>query len=237
MSPTARRSRMARWAMLVACVTAALGALGSELEQDPPVFQLDGDAFVVFYDLPSRRFHAIRQAFVRRELATVSQDASVSAEYMRIEAQRAHPAIREALQSASSRLLELGSDSGAGAVRVEQFDQVFARAHWLLAQHFLYLATQARKDGRYARARHLPQRLLTPRRARRALVQRTHHTRAHPLARRAQRAYRQIAGEPDPPGGRAPQTGAECGAGIAQTGAPHQPPAHRSSPTALSPGS
>ena len=132
---------------LVMLMTAAQHGTAAE---ERPLFELDGDTFVTFYDLPSRRFHRIRQAFVSRDFDTARHDIQVSAEYLGIEAQRAQPGIGAAMLSVQSRFREMGDNLDSEDVVAQNFDALFGRAHWLLAQHFLHLAIASRDAERYS---------------------------------------------------------------------------------------
>jgi hypothetical protein len=123
-----------------------------ENQTEPELFQLDGDLFVAFYDLPSRRFRAVREAFLTRDFATAAQDLRIGAQYLDIERQRAYPTIAQGLCEVISRM-ELMSDTiNQPNVTVRQLDPLFARSHWLLAQHFLYRGVISRSQERYRAA-------------------------------------------------------------------------------------
>ena len=135
---------MVRYAWFSALCIAAGAALA---QSTPPSFvTIDEDQWVVFYDVPSRRFRDARVAFVRQEFDRAAADLATSASYLEIEAGRAQPAIGERLGEVASRLRWIAGNIGDPAVTGAALDAQFGRAHWLLAQHYLAEARQAR-DG------------------------------------------------------------------------------------------
>jgi hypothetical protein len=116
----------------------------SASDQDQPVVTMDENLWVAFYDVPSRRFRDIRAAFVRYELDRVSADLATSASYLSIEANRALPALSDRLTEVSTRMTWISGHIGDANVTTADFDSLFSRAHWLLAQHYLEMARRSR---------------------------------------------------------------------------------------------
>lgn len=109
---------------------------------------LDENLWVTFYDLPSRRFRAIRAAVLTRDHQSAVRDLSVTANYLSVEADRSSPVLRAPLGDVVTRLRQL--ESGIATVTLDDLDTLFGRAHWLLAQHYLVFAREAR-DARHNR--------------------------------------------------------------------------------------
>lgn len=114
---------------------------------DVPVMTMDENLWVTFYDVPSRRFRDIRDAFVRREFAKASRDLSTSASYLTIEATRALPAIAERLSEVSTRMTWIAEHIDDADVTATDLDSLFSRSHWLLAQHYLDMARRSRDSA------------------------------------------------------------------------------------------
>jgi hypothetical protein len=109
---------------------------------------LDEDVWVTFYDLPSRRFRAIRSAVLTRNNEAASRDLAVTANYISVEAERSSVTFQEPLRDVVDRLLRMKDD--IDNVTLQDLDLLFGRAHWLLAQHYLEFARVAR-DARQSR--------------------------------------------------------------------------------------
>jgi hypothetical protein len=109
---------------------------------------LDEDLWVTFYDLPSRRFRAIRAAVLTRNIESASRDLVVTANYISVEAERAFVRFQEPLRDVVSQLLRMKDD--IESVTLGDLDVLFGRTHWLLAQHYLQFAKVAR-DARQSR--------------------------------------------------------------------------------------
>lgn len=105
---------------------------------------LDENVWVLFYDLPSRRFRSIRDAHLQRDWARASADLRTSAGFIAAEAGRATESLQAPLEEIVGRLNRLAAAEAVGDVSGEQLDAAFGRAHWLLAQHYLVLARDAR---------------------------------------------------------------------------------------------
>lgn len=110
-------------------------------------FTLDEDVWVLFYDLPSRRFRNIRDAFVRRNWPLARRDLTASAGFLRAEVSRADAALLDPLEEVIARLEWIGENIETRQVSGSDLDAAFARAHWLLAQHYLILAEAAKAAG------------------------------------------------------------------------------------------
>ncbi len=127
---------------------------------------LDEDVWVTFYDLPSRRFREIRTAILEENNEAAARDLAVSANYVSVEADRASDNLRGPMQEVVARLRALSDDIDSATL--QDLDRVFARAHWLLAQHYVELARKSRdiRDNRatslylYAISHHLERTLL-----------------------------------------------------------------------------
>ena len=126
----------------------ALFALSTQTLADTnpkqPLVTMDENLWITFYDLPSRRFRAIRSDFVRREFDAVADNLVTSAVYLMVEADRAVPALAERLEELSNQLTWIAGHVGDTNVTLEDLDTLFGRAHWLLAQHYLDMAKRSR---------------------------------------------------------------------------------------------
>lgn len=109
---------------------------------------LDEDMWVAFYDLPSRRFRAIRTAILSRDGAAAARDLVVTANFVAVEAERASAVFQVPLRDVVEQMRRLGGE--IDTVTLRQLDTLFGRIHWLLAQHFLDFARRARdaREGR-----------------------------------------------------------------------------------------
>ncbi len=117
-----------------------------------PLFTLDDQVWVLFYDLPSRRFRAIRDAFIAGRMDDARRDAEASEAFLRAEISRAIPVLVPPMTEVADRLRVIAQQIDAPETTVRDLDPVFARAHWLLSQHYLTLATEARDSGRHKSA-------------------------------------------------------------------------------------
>jgi len=140
--------------IIVACV--ALTSNASLAQSGEPSFvTVDENLWITFYDVPSHRFRAIRDAFVRRDFDSASRDLVTSASYLKIESARASPAIAERLDDVATQMTSIAKAMDDQNVTSVTLDKLFGRAHWLLAQHYLSLAREARDannnrmSGRY----------------------------------------------------------------------------------------
>ncbi len=103
---------------------------------------LDENLWVTFYDLPSRRFRAIRAAILTRDNESAAHDLSVTANYLSVEAERSSAVFQAPLHDVVGQLRRM--EATVEGVTLEELDVLFGRTHWLLAQHYLELARQAR---------------------------------------------------------------------------------------------
>jgi hypothetical protein len=108
---------------------------------------LDEDTWVVFYDLPSRRFTEVRSNFVKRRFDLAAADLFTSANYLLIESGRASPEISVRLSEVADQLFWIAGNMDDPDVTGERLDAQFGRAHWLLAQHYLEKARELRDLG------------------------------------------------------------------------------------------
>ncbi|MDX1516625.1 MAG: hypothetical protein R3288_07290 [Woeseiaceae bacterium] len=138
-------------ALLSALLLTSIGCttLAQPAVPDPPLFTLDENTWVLFYDLPSRRFRTIRDAFVRREFEAAAGDLRTSSRFVEAEAARTDDALAPPLAEVIERLGLLADTIDSSDVTTGDLDAVFARTHWLLSQHYLKLAEAARNDRRH----------------------------------------------------------------------------------------
>ncbi len=108
---------------------------------------LDNDVWVLFYDLPSRRFRNIRDAFVRRNWVLARRDLEASAGFLRTELGRADAALTNPMKEIIVRLEWIAENIESAEVSGSDLDAAFARAHWALAQHYLVMSESARSSG------------------------------------------------------------------------------------------
>ncbi|MDH3410262.1 MAG: hypothetical protein OEN51_12940, partial [Gammaproteobacteria bacterium] len=154
---------------IIIAVSLALTSPVSVAQSGEPSFvAVDENLWVTFYDVPSHRFRAIRDAFVRRNFESSSRDLVTSASYLKIESGRAVPGIAERLEDVAAQMMSISQNIGDKNVTATTLDQLFGRAHWLLAQHYLHFARESRNadnnrmSGRYlwATAHHLERAVL-----------------------------------------------------------------------------
>ena len=117
---------------------------------DQPVVTMQENLWIAFYDVPSRRFRDIRNAFVKRQFDRVAIDLATSADYLTIEADRAQPAIAERLSEVADKMTWIAENIDDAGTTAMDLDTLFSRAHWLLAQHYLDMARRSR-DSRQNR--------------------------------------------------------------------------------------
>ena len=75
---------------------------------------LDEEVWVLFYDLPSRRFRIARDAFVRRNWSVARRDLAASSGFLRAELSRTDTALAAPLEKSGygAYLRQLLDDSG-----------------------------------------------------------------------------------------------------------------------------
>lgn len=117
-----------------------------------PLFTLDENVWATFYDLPSRRFRSIRDAFIRRDFEAAERDLEVTIGFLSIERGRTVAALRGPLTENMGQLERIRANVRDQSVSTGDLDAAFARAHWLLAQHYLVLAMRARDSGQHGNA-------------------------------------------------------------------------------------
>ena len=128
---------------LLAALAAATPAISAD-STDQPVVTMHENLWIAFYDVPSRRFRDIRNAFVKRQFDRAAIDLGTSADFLAIEADRAVPAIAERLNDVADRMTWISENTGDVSVTTTDLDALFSRAHWLLAQHYLDMAKRSR---------------------------------------------------------------------------------------------
>ena len=117
---------------------------------DQPVVTMQENLWIAFYDVPSRRFRDVRNAFVKRQFDRAAIDLGTSADYLTIEADRALPAVAKRLSEVADRMTWISENIDDVATTTTDLDALFSRAHWLLAQHYLDMARRSR-DSRQNR--------------------------------------------------------------------------------------
>ncbi|MBT8100230.1 MAG: hypothetical protein KJO82_10785 [Gammaproteobacteria bacterium] len=133
-----------RFELIIGCCLAlfSINAIADSHERPQQAVVLDENLWVTFYDLPSRRFRAIRTAVLTRDKAAASADLAVAANYLSVEAERASDNFQGPLQQIADQLRAMGAS--VDDVTLQQLDVIFGRTHWLLAQHYLEFARRAR---------------------------------------------------------------------------------------------
>lgn len=132
---------------LVLLALALSTSFGQQSERQSAVV-LDEGLWITFYDLPSRRFRAIRTAILTRDLDSAARDLSLAANYVSVEAARTSAVFQAPLSDVVRQLRRM--EENVEDITLDELDALFGRAHWLLAQHYLEFARAARdaRDGR-----------------------------------------------------------------------------------------
>lgn len=159
---------MKKLSLILALAVITCGARADEQAPEQRLLKLDEGVWIAFYDLPSRRFRSIRDAFVRRNFDAVSRDLEITVGFLRIETDRAVPELAPVMNDVANSLEAIASQLPATTVTVSSLDAIFARTHWLLSQHYFTLALESRESemhrnaGRYlnATAHHLERAVL-----------------------------------------------------------------------------
>lgn len=133
---------LSRTILLLLLIFLASHAYADEQADRQAAVVLDEDIWITFYDLPSRRFRAIRAAVLERNNQSAARDLSVAANYLSVEADRSSTVLQAPLRDVVDRLRGMGA--AVEKVTLDELDASFSRAHWLLAQHYLELARRAR---------------------------------------------------------------------------------------------
>lgn len=122
-------------------------SFGQQSENQSAVV-LDEGLWVTFYDFPSRRFRAIRAAVLTRNHESAARDLVLTANYLSVEAARSSAVFQAPLGDVVSELSRM--EAVVGEITLDELDALFGRAHWLLAQHYLAFARDARnaRDNR-----------------------------------------------------------------------------------------
>lgn len=131
-----------RQILALTLISLAVSTSFGQQSESQSAIVLDEDLWVTFYDLPSRRFRAIRTAVLTRDHESAARDLSLAANYLSVEAARSSAVFQAPLGDVVSQLRRMEND--VGMVTLEALDALFGRAHWLLAQHFLEFARGAR---------------------------------------------------------------------------------------------
>ena len=137
-----------KWTSLIAVLVLSNPALAED-EANQPLVTMDENLWITFYDLPSRRFRDTRTAFMRQDFAVATNNLVTSASYLKVEANRALPALAERLDEVSARMTWIAENVDHASVTLADFDSLFGRAHWLLAQHYLDMAKRSRDKQQY----------------------------------------------------------------------------------------
>jgi hypothetical protein len=164
------RRAFRRWAQqcFIATLFLTSVAWSQERAEDRPLFELDEAAWAMFYDLPSRRFRTIRDAFIRKDFESAKRDLQISLSFLLIESDRATESLRPPMLENTNEIGRIEENLDDPAITVGTLDSAFARAHWLLAQHYLVQSIRSRDEqqhkvaGRYlwATAHHLERAVL-----------------------------------------------------------------------------
>ncbi len=136
-----------RLLVLSICLLIASASVIGATDNNRADIALDEDVWVLFYDLPSRRFRNVRDAFVRRNWSLARRDLEASAGFLRAELARADATLITPLTEVIARLETVAEKIESPSVSGSDLDAVFARAHWLLAQHYLLLSEAATDSG------------------------------------------------------------------------------------------
>lgn len=139
----------ARLILVFAMIFLAVSTSFGQQSQGQSAVVLDEELWVTFYDLPSRRFRAIRSAVLTRNHESAARDLSLAANYLSVEAERSSVVFRGPLNDVVAQLRRMEAD--VGHITLDELDALFGRAHWLLAQHYLEFAREAR-DARHNRS-------------------------------------------------------------------------------------
>lgn len=137
-----------KWTSLIAVLVLSNPALAED-EANQPLVTMDENLWITFYDLPSRRFRDTRTAFMRQDFAVATNNLVTSASYLKVEANRALPVLAERLDEVSARMMWIAENVDHVSVTLADFDSLFGRAHWLLAQHYLDMAKRLRDKQHY----------------------------------------------------------------------------------------
>jgi hypothetical protein len=113
---------------------------------------LDDSVWVTFYDLPSRRFRSIRDAFVRRDFESAARDLETTLGFIRIEAGRSVEELAPAFANNLGRLEQIRANLDSVDTTLAVVDATFAQSHWVLAQHYLVQAIESREGGQHRNA-------------------------------------------------------------------------------------
>jgi hypothetical protein len=130
-------------AIVAICLGLTSGTLFAQSE-DPSFVAVNENLWVTFYDVPSHRFRSIRDEFVRRDFDSASRNLRTGASHLMIESSRSSPALAERLTEVSTQMMHIADNIADTNITTTELDKLFGRSHWLLAQHYLYHARNAR---------------------------------------------------------------------------------------------
>jgi hypothetical protein len=135
------------------------GRSGAEVKAAPSAQEgwvfIDEGLSSALVDEPAHHFHGAREALAKGDPETAALEIRKAAAYIRIEASRAVPGAKPALDAAVAELEGLAKTLGRGqAVPAFALDEAFARAHQSLAQHHYLKAAQFRSEGRTEKVWH-----------------------------------------------------------------------------------
>lgn len=122
--------------------------------QSKAFLTLDEDAWVAFYDVPSRRFRSVRDQIVAGNVETAERDLDASISFLSVEANRAPPELEKPFAEVMNTLSTMRDDLRAKNRPASDFDATFARAHWILTQQYFVFAIRARDSEQHRNAGH-----------------------------------------------------------------------------------
>jgi hypothetical protein len=120
----------------------AVASYADQHDRNQAAVVLDEDMWIAFYDLPSRRFRAIRTAIISQDHEAAARDLAAAANYISVEAERASAVFQAPLRDVVEQLRQMNEK--IDDVTLQELDLLFGRTHWLLAQHYLEFARRAR---------------------------------------------------------------------------------------------
>lgn len=133
--------------VIAICLLLTLPASVVAADSNRSEITLDEDVWVLFYDVPSRRFRNVRDAFVRRDWPIVRRDLEAGAGFLRAELARADAILVDPLKEIIVRLEWIAENIESREVSGSDLDSAFAKTHWLLAQHYLILSESSKTSG------------------------------------------------------------------------------------------
>ncbi len=122
-------------------ITMALGASTAFAQEEfkplkPAKIEIDEDILAFFIDKPCHHFEAARDSFVRGKVKQTAEHLRHAVAYLRLEAARATPNGKTALETSIAELNRLADVVEKKQVKsVRTLEQAFARAHYALSGH------------------------------------------------------------------------------------------------------